>query len=246
MGVLAFVAIGGGDALSVIQGGLCLLELPGLDERRAQVCVEPTEGRIVAWEQSGRAVQEVSRRDVVAAVVRGAPGRVEVCGGPERQRGGLGVSGPKFVAVADRLFEVIAEDLRTAGERVREDGLERVRVAVVQLGSKGLGDRAVSRLVDEDVPEAVLLMGVSAGPTLHQALGDEGLEVAAERRARLGREQFPDFRLAEVLADDGGPYEDAARSRSKALQACRQQGLNRGRQRRPDVASALLAEGDRQ
>src|SRR6516164_11345839 len=134
----------------MIQGGLCLVELPGFDKCRAQARVERPELWVVAPEQRDRAVQEVHRGDVVTAVVRGAPGRVEVRGGPERQRGGLGVSGPKFVAVADRLFEVEAEDLRTAGERVREDGLERVRVAVVQLGSKGLGDRAVSRLVDED------------------------------------------------------------------------------------------------
>src|SRR5262249_46386041 len=100
---------------------------------------------------------------------------------------------------------------------------------------------------DEDVPEAVLLPGTSAGrPALDQALGDEGLEVAAERRARLNRKQVPDFLLAEVLADDGGPDEDAAGSRPQALEPCRQQGLNRGRQHRPDVASALLAEGDRQ
>src|SRR5499427_5003859 len=135
------------------------------------------------------------------------------------------------------------EDLRPPGERFREL-LKPVGVAMVQLGPEGLGDRAVGRLLDEDVPEAVLLMGVSAGPALHQALGDEGLEVAAERRARLGREQFPHFPLAEVLTDDGGPDQDAAGSRSQALEPGRQQRLNRGWQRRPDIAAALLAERD--
>ena len=163
-----------------------------------------------------------------------------------RQRGGFGIAGPQFGAIADRLFEVIAKDLRTRGEEVRDADLDPVGVAVVQLGSKGLRDRVISRLLDEDVPEAVLLMGASAGPWLHQALGDEGLEVAAERRARLDREQFPGFPFAEVLADDGGPDEDAAGSRPQALEPCRQQSLKRGRQRRPDIASALLAEGYRQ
>src|SRR5215467_4171825 len=117
------------------------------------------------------------------------------------------------------------EILRERGERIRDGGLEPVGVAVVQLGPEGLGDRAVSRLLDEDVPEAVLLPATSAGrPALHQALGDEGLEVAAERRARLDREQFPDFPLAEVLTDDGGPDEDAAGSRPEVLEPCRQQG----------------------
>jgi hypothetical protein len=72
-------------------------------------------------------------------------------------------------------------------------------------------------------------MRISAGPALHQALGDEGLEVAAERRARLYRKQLPDFPLAEILADDCGPGEDAAGTWPEALQARRQQGLDRGR-----------------
>jgi hypothetical protein len=77
---------------------------------------------------------------------------------------------------------------------------------------------------------------------LHQALGDEGLQVAAERAACLGREQFPDLPLTEVLADDGGPGKGAAGTRPKALQARRQQGLDRRRQLQPDVAAALLAQ----
>src|SRR5215831_8627911 len=106
----------------------------------------------------------------------------------------------------------MAEDLRVPGERIR-DRLEPVGVAMVQLGSEGLGDRAVGRLLDEDVAEAVLLPETSAGrPALHQALGHEGLEVAAERRTRLDRKQVPDFLFAEVLADDGGPDENAAGS----------------------------------
>src|SRR5215468_10386889 len=117
--------------------------------------------------------------------MRGAPGSVEVRGRSDRQRGGLGIGGPEFGAVADRLFEVMAEDLRAPGDRVQDGGLYPVGIAEMQLGAKRLGDRAVSRLHDEDVPEAVLLEGPSAGrPALHQAFGDEGLEVTAERCAR--------------------------------------------------------------
>ncbi len=94
VGVLAFVAVGGGDALSVVEGGPCLLELPGFDECRAQARIEPPEGRVVTRKERGRAVQEVHRGDVVTAVVRGAPGGIEVRGRPQRQRGGLGVGGP--------------------------------------------------------------------------------------------------------------------------------------------------------
>src|SRR5206468_4606196 len=105
-------------------------------------------------------------------VMRGDTGRLQVCGRPARQRGRLGISGPQFAAIADRLFEVVAENLGTAGERVRQDILEPVTEAVVQLGTNRLGDRVVSRLQDEDVPEAVLCRRSRAGwPALHQALG---------------------------------------------------------------------------
>jgi hypothetical protein len=137
--VLAVVAAGRGDALSVVECSLCLLELPGFDECRAQARVEPPEGRIVAWKERDRAVEEVRRRDIVAAVMRGVPGRLEVCRCPERERGGLGIDRPEFGAVADRLFEVISRDLRAPGEGVRGDGLEPVGVAVMELGAKGLG-----------------------------------------------------------------------------------------------------------
>ena len=94
VGVLAVVTVGGGDALGVVERGLGLLELPGFDERRAQARIEPPEDRVVTRKQRGRAVQEVHRRDVVAAVVRGVPGRLEVPGRAVRQRGGLGIGGP--------------------------------------------------------------------------------------------------------------------------------------------------------
>ena len=97
------------------------------------------------------------------------------------------------------------------------------------------------------MPEAVLLPGASIRwIVMDQALRDEGLEVAAERASCLWRQQFPDRLYREVLPDDGRPGQHAARSRPKALQARPQQGLDRGRQCRPDLAPGLLAERDRQ
>src|SRR5262249_34324370 len=46
VGVQAVVTVGRGDALSVVERGLCLLELPGFDQCRAQARVEPPEGRV--------------------------------------------------------------------------------------------------------------------------------------------------------------------------------------------------------
>ena len=140
----------------------------------------------------------------------------------------------------------VAEDLCALGGRFPDNALEPVGEATVQLGAKGLGDRPVGRLLDEDVAEAVLLRRASAGRlVLHEPFRDEGLEVAAERAARLGREQFSHFLQSEFLADDGRAGEDNARSRPKPLQACRQQSLDRGRQRRPELAPGLLADRDR-
>ena len=94
VGVLAFVAVGRGDALGVVERGLCLLELPGFGECGAQAGIEPPEGGVIGRKQRGRAVQQVHCRYVVAAVMRSDPGRLEVRGRPERQRGGLQIEGP--------------------------------------------------------------------------------------------------------------------------------------------------------
>ena len=59
VGVLAVVTVGSGDALSVVERGLGLLELPDLDECCAQACIEPPESWVVARKQRGRALQEV-------------------------------------------------------------------------------------------------------------------------------------------------------------------------------------------
>ena len=142
---------------------------------------------------------------------------------------------------------MIAEDLGALGGRFPDNVLEPVGEAVVQLRAKRLGDRPVSRLLDEDVAEAVLLRAASTRrPLLHKPLRDEGLEVAAERAARLGREQLSHRIHSEVLTDDSRPGQDTACSWPKTLQARRQQSLDRGRQHRPDLAAGLLTERDRQ
>lgn len=78
---------------------------------------------------------------------------------------------------------------------------------------------------------------------LHAALCGEGLEIAVERVARLGRKQLSDRLHAEDLADDGRAGEHAAGSRPEALQTCGQQRLDRRGQHRPDLALGLLAQG---
>src|SRR6266536_5023761 len=132
------------------------------------------------------------------------------------------------MVVMDGLFEVVADDLRPMRQRVREGVLEPVGEAMVELGAKQFGDGPVSRLLDEDMAEAVLLHGPGPGrPRLYQALGHEGLEIAGERVACLGRKQLSNCLHAEVLTDDGRAGQHAAGSRSEALQARGEQSLDR-------------------
>ena len=63
--------------------------------------------------------------------MRGTAGRLEVRGRPARQRTRLGFAGPQLAAIADGLFEVIAEDLRALGGRRPGNVLEPVGEAVV-------------------------------------------------------------------------------------------------------------------
>ena len=88
------VGVYGGDPLSVVEGGRCFLKLTGLPECRAKTCVEPAESWVVVRKQRSRALQQVHCRQVVAAVVCGDSGHLEVRGRAVRQRGRLGIGGP--------------------------------------------------------------------------------------------------------------------------------------------------------
>src|SRR6185437_12022242 len=127
-------------------------------------------------------------RERVAPVIGGTACGLEVDGRPARQWARLDFGGPQFAQIADRLLEVVAEDLRAFGRRSPEAVLEPVGEAVVQLGARRFGDRPVSRFLDQYVAEAVLIGGPPVGwIVLHQPLRDEGLQVAAERVACLRR-----------------------------------------------------------
>ena len=48
MGALSLVAMGGGDALSVLERRYGFLELPGLRLRGAEAGIKPRESRVIA------------------------------------------------------------------------------------------------------------------------------------------------------------------------------------------------------
>jgi hypothetical protein len=48
VGVLALVAVGSGDPLSVVERVSCSFQLPGIRGGRAKTCVKPRERRVLA------------------------------------------------------------------------------------------------------------------------------------------------------------------------------------------------------
>ena len=136
VGTLSVVAIGGGDALGVVERRHGSLKLPGLGQCGAEAGVKPREVRVIARQQRGRANEEIHCREHVVAVMRRTTSRLEVAGGPSRKWARPGFGGPQFTQIPDGLFEVLAEDLRACGSRFPAHVLEPVGEAVVQFGAK--------------------------------------------------------------------------------------------------------------
>ena len=129
------------------------LELADVDRRLAGVEEEQRAGGVFLAEQRGGPLQQVRRRRHVAAGQGATAGRAQV---PRR----LGAEPPPVVVdraelgpVAERLLEVVAEDLFVLGEpgpeRVGEPGGE----AFVQPGPGALEQARVRRVTDQDVAE---------------------------------------------------------------------------------------------
>jgi hypothetical protein len=136
VGALSVVAIGDGDALSVVERGHGFLKLPGLGLRGAEPGVKARERGVVGWQERCRANQEIQCGDGVIAVMRRPACGLEVAGGPSRKWARPGFGGPQFTQIPDGLFEVPAEDLRACGSRFPAHVLEPVGEAVVQFGAK--------------------------------------------------------------------------------------------------------------
>ena len=137
VGALALVAVGGGDALSVVERRSWLSQAarPRSMRRRGWCKAAREPGRRAAAAQP-RGSKQIHCRERVVAVMRGTACGLEVTGRPARQRARPGFGGPQFTQIPDGLFEVVAEDLRACGGRFPEHVLEPVGEAVVQFGPK--------------------------------------------------------------------------------------------------------------
>ena len=134
VGTLSLVAMGGGDALGVVERRHRPLELPGLGQCGAEAGIKPRERRVIMRQQRCRAIEEIHCPEHVVAVMRGTTSRLEVGGGPSRKRARLSFGGPQFTQIPDGPFEVVAEDLRARGGRFPAHVLEPVGESVMQFG----------------------------------------------------------------------------------------------------------------
>ena len=87
-------------------------------------------------QQRCRAIEEIHCPEHVVAVMRGTTSRLEVGGGPSRERARLSFGGPQFAQIPDGPFEVVAEDLRARGGRFPAHVLEPVGESVMQFGAE--------------------------------------------------------------------------------------------------------------
>ena len=157
------------------------LELADVDRRLAGVEQEQRAGRVLLAEQRGGPLQQVRRRRHVAAGQGATTGRAQT---PRR----LGAEPPPVVVdraelgpVAERLLEVVAEDLLVLGEpgpeRVGEPGGE----AFVQPGPGALEQAGIRRVADQDVAEVEVVGRARLRPA------DELLAAQRGERSARGR-----------------------------------------------------------
>ena len=117
----------------------------------AYVRNQPHARGIIGWEQRSRARDEVHRRGGVAAEKRAPAGGAE----PQRRASPeLSIGLAEVRQVAERLLEVVADDLFVLGEATADLLLEPCGVPLVQGCPCPLRDRVVRGVADEQMAEA--------------------------------------------------------------------------------------------
>ena len=151
----------------------------GLDERRPEVRQDAEPQRVVGSEQRARPREEVDRGRVVAA------GERLFARGREAPPGGVGELPLAFARRSElepvpvRLLQVIADDLVLLAERSAGPS-SHVREPLVQVRARGLRDRVVRGVADQQVAERERVGRGQVG-----ALGPD--ELLADERARCRR-----------------------------------------------------------
>jgi hypothetical protein len=233
------VAAGGGAGRGVVQDRGRVGEAAELDEREAEIGRGAEVVAVVVGEQAARPLEEARARRQVAAVERRAAGRPEAVGRGEAE-GPAALAGDRVqlgVRVV-RALEVEADQL-VAGIPVA--GLEPGGVALVQVDARRLRHELVGDVADQDVGEAVADLAGDLGRRGADELPPrERREAVVEVRGVEGRQQPRDRAAVERPALDRRAVEDGALGGRKAVDACREQRLDR--RGRPGRDLARLVE----
>ncbi len=144
------------------------------------------------------------------------------------------------------LCVVVADDGGELLRLVREERLERLADAKVQVAPLSLEDRAVRGLLRERVAERVLALGL-ARPLLHELEALECAQLRVELVRRLA--DRGEDAVEERAADDGGRLERLPRIRLEPIDTCCEDRLQRVGESdlgiRPGDAPARAGAGDR-
>ena len=147
-------------------------------------------------------------------------------------------------AVATRLLEMVGQDLLVLGRAVRARPGEPGGVPLVQVGPDLLRDGGVGGVADQPVREAKAVVAGERGLVgSDQLLADERHQVGGQRAAGLFRQELRDRTPVEAPALDGTALDHRPLAGLEAVDACRQQRLDRGRDRQP-VAGLVEPVGE--
>ena len=220
-------AEGAGALDRFTEDGFGPLELASLEQGDAEVRRNLEPGGLVGRGQRVGTLEQVDRRRRVAAAKREQSGRSEAQAGAVGELQGLGIDGAELGAIGIGLLQVVAEELLGLDNAVAERPLEPYGVALVEIGTRRLGESLVGGLADEGVAEAERILTrqcrrLGADQLLaHQAHQPGGHRVPALRR----RERDNPAEM-EHLALDRRAFEQAALLGLELLEPRSQQALD--------------------
>ena len=178
-------------------------ELTRLRQHEAELRRQPEPALVVRRQERGSALEQAPRRVDVAARERATACTEEPVGRPARELDLRVAVAAELQAQAERLLQVVADDLVEVGSLDRAP-LHPAGEALVQVGTRALRQRLVGRVPDQDVPEAETVLardGATVGPD--ELLADEGLQVPSHVALLPGRRQLGDGAPEKHLAHHG-------------------------------------------
>ena len=222
----------GGPLHRLGQGGLRPRILPGISSGDAQIDEQLGPTRIARRQQADRPLDQVDGGRQIAARQSPSTGR------RQEHPGSLAESSVVLAGIAElgsipvRLLEVIRQDLLVLGRPRAGDVLQPTCESLVHLGSGPLGHRLVRGIADQDVAEAeAIVAGEGRSVGADQLLPHEGHQMASDARPGVLWQQRGHRATMEHAALDGGHFDQRSLLRLEAVDARREQRLDRRRDR---------------